>query len=141
MGAEGEGRCAGLEVGDDRQRVAVVRRGGGELGPGATDGGGASHVEAPGILVEHHVVRVGLESVGGDALGLLDQADRGVVDGRATQLQRAGAHGALAALHEVGVAVHQADLVHRDAELGAGQGGEGSVVALAVRRAAGVDRG
>ena len=103
--------------------------------------GRAGHVEAAVDLVEHDVVGVGLERVGGQLPGLVDEADRRLVHGRAAELQRARAHGALAALDEVGVAVHEADALHRDAELVAGEGGERGGVALPVRRAAGVDGG
>ena len=68
-------------------------------------------------------------------------ADRRLVHGRAAELQRARAHRALALGHEVGVAVHDRICVHRDAELVAGEHGEGGGVALPVRRGAGVDGG
>ena len=60
---------------------------------------------------------------------------------RTTQLQRARAPGAAAAAHQVGVALHQADALHRDARLCADDHRERRLVALAMRRGAGHHRG
>ena len=98
-------------------------------------------MEAGRVLVEHHVGLVGLEQLGGDARGLVDQVGGREEHGVAALLQRARAHGAVALRHEVGVAPDDVDLVHRDAGLLVGEHAPRGDVALAVRRGAGVDDG
>ena len=80
-------------------------------------------------------------AVAASCLALLDQLDGGLVDGRPALLQRARAHRPAADRHEVGVAPHELELVDRDAGLVAGDHRPRRVVALAVRRRAGVDDG
>ena len=113
----------------------------GEFGPGLRNGRGAGDVERAGILVEHDVGLVCFEQVGGQFLGLLDEFDRGLVHRRSTVLERARTHRAAAFGHEVGVAPHQGDAVHRDAGPLRGDHRPGRVVALAVRRGTGVHGG
>ena len=118
--------------------VALALRGDGEVGPGLGHRRRAGDVEGAVVLVEHDVGLVGLEQRCGQLLGLLDQLDRRLVDRGAALLQRARPHRAAALGHEVGVAPDQGDLVHRDAGLVAGDHRPRRVVALTVRRGAGV---
>jgi hypothetical protein len=98
-------------------------------------------VEPAVDLVEHDVVGVGLEQVGGQLPGPVDQLHRRLVHRGAAQLQGARAHGAVAALDQVGVAVDHPDLLDGDAQLLAGHHGERGVQALPVGRGPGVDGG
>src|SRR6266581_6849354 len=75
------------------------------------------------------------------AAGLVLDLDRGLVHGRAAELQRPRTIGTDADRDQVGVTVDDRDPVHRDAELVLHEHGPCGVVPLAVRRAAGVDRG
>src|ERR1700749_4282731 len=75
------------------------------------------------------------------AAGPVPDLDRGLVPGPAAELQRPRTIGTDADRDQVGVTVDDRDPVHRDAELVLHEHGPCGVVPLAVRRAAGVDRG
>ena len=81
-----------------------------------------------------------LKEVRGDPLPLGDHLLHGVVDGRAAHRQGAGAVGAHPEGDLLRVAVHDLDLVDRDAELARDDLGERRLVPLAVAVRSGVDR-
>ncbi len=90
-------------------------------------------------VLEHDVAFGRLQHVGRDLLGLgLDLVERLHDRGHADRA-RARAVGAHAELHLVGVAVHDADVVDRDAEPFGHELREGGLVALAVLVTAGED--
>ena len=97
----------GGEVGVEHQAAVGLGRDG-QLGPGLGDRGRAGDVEGAGVLVEHDVGDVGLEQLGGEALGVLDEFLGRLVDRGAALLERARAHGAAALRDEVGVAPDRA---------------------------------
>ena len=117
----------------------VLLGGGREVAPRPRHRRGAGHVEAARGGVELDVGDICLEQAGGDALGLLDESDGGLVHGGAALLQRTAAHRAEPHRSEVGVAPHEGEPVDVDARLRAGDHRPGGVVSLAVRRGAGVD--
>ena len=134
--------------GEHARRVAVAehlgRRLGGprrQLGPRQRAGRHAGDADRAGVGVDDDVGDVGLEQVGGEALGLLDEQLGGLVDGRAAELQRPRAARAAAGRDEVGVAVDEADAVDRDAGLVVDDHGERRLVALAVGERAGAHGG
>ena len=135
VGAEGEGRPGGVEVGHADQRVGAGG-GAGHLVPAHRDGGHAGHVEAAPAVVagvaQHQVVGIGLEQVGGGLPGEVVELAGGVVDGRAGHLHRAGAAGHRPGGDDVGVAEHDLDLVDGHAEAVGHEHGPGRLVALAV---------
>ena len=151
VGAERERRVALVEVGaggEQPRAVAVAEHLGGasaarrrELGPRQRAGRHAGDADRAGVGVDDDVGDVGLEQVGGEPLGLLDEQLGRLVDGRAAELQRARAAGAAAGRDEVGVAVDEADAVDRDAGLVVDDHGERRLVALAVGERAGAHGG
>ena len=141
VGAEGERRLVGLEVGLGAElgQSAVLLQPPGQLGPAQRRLGGARHVEGAGVEVEHHVLGVGLQRVGGELLGAVDEDLRGLAGGGAADLGRLGAVGAGAARHPVGVAGQHLDLVQVDAGALGHDLGERGLVALAVGEGPGAD--
>ena len=110
---------------------------GGDLGPGDAAVGDAADVEHRTLT--HDVVGAGLEEVGGDASRLLRDPP-GVDDGRHPAARDAAAPvGALALPDDLRVAVDDGDGLHGESELVGGELGEARLVALPVRRAAGLD--
>ena len=77
----------------------------------------AGHVEAAADLVEHDVVGVGLEQLGGELPRLVDELLRAWCTAAPPSCSEREPHRAAALGHQVGVAVDDVDLVHRDAEL------------------------
>ena len=88
---------------------------------------------------ELDVVLVGLEQVGGDALGLLDDLAGGLVDGDATHHQRPRAVGVHPLRARPGVAGDELDVVERHAEGVRDDLAPRGVVALTVRGRTGHD--
>ena len=113
--AEREGRCAGeiLRGGKTTGVGSVV----GDLGPRTRHHRGARHMEDPPGQVEHDIVGVCLEQVGGEFSGLGHDGLRRLLHRRATELQRARPEGADALRDLIGVAMDDGDLVERDAQL------------------------
>ncbi|CAB4882590.1 unannotated protein [freshwater metagenome] len=97
--------------------VGCGERGLRELGPAERARRNANHADVAGINVHHDVLHARLEEVSGEALGLVDHRLGRVEYRGAAELQRAGPTRATAAADEVGVALHETDLVHRDAGL------------------------
>jgi hypothetical protein len=119
------------------QRV-VVRHVGGERH--AAEGHllvGAGDLELAVLELDVGVGR--LQQVGGDLLALGDDLVHRLHDGRAAHGQRAAAVGAHAERHAAGVAVHDLDVLHRDAQLGRHHLRKGGLVALAVAVRTGED--
>ena len=149
VGPERERGVALVELalgGEHAERAAVTvaedlgrRLGGpaGELAPRQRAGRHAGHADGRRVDVDDDVGDVGLEQVGGQPLGLLDEGLGRLVHGRPAELQRARAAGAAALGDEVGVAVDEADLLHRDAGLVVDEHGERRLVALPVGERAG----
>ena len=71
VGAEREGRALGGEVG--RPMSASLGPGGGDLGPGRRRRRACRRRGTAGVGVEHDVVDVGLEQLGGQLPGLVDE--------------------------------------------------------------------
>ena len=144
VGPERERGVALVEValgGEHARRAAVtvaedlgrrLGRPAGELAPRQRTGRHAGHADGRRVDVDDDVGDVGLEQVGGQLLGLLDERLRRLVDRRPAELQRPGATGAAALGDEVRVAVDEADLLHRDAGLVVDEHGERRLVALPV---------
>lgn len=97
--------------------------------------------KAPLALVQLDVEPVGLEQVRGEPASPVEHLARRLEDGRAAELQRAGAERAHAPGHLVGVTVADRDLLERDAEGVGDEHGEAGVVALPVGAGAGVGGG
>ena len=136
--AEGERGRGRLEVALGLQAGAFGLAGvGRHLGPVERPGGSADHSERARVAVQHDVGRVGFEHLGGGLLGLFDHRLGCFEDRDAARLQRAGAAGAAAACHLVGVAVTHLDHVEVDAGHVGGYLGECRVMALPVVRRAG----
>ena len=70
-------------------------------------------MEHAALGVEHDVVSCALEHIGGALTSEVDERARRGVDRRAADLHRARSDGEAAALHLVGVAVHDLDVVDR----------------------------
>ena len=142
VGAERERRARGVEAGVDRQ---LARR-----WPWPRTARSAHDLDTAGVPATWNAPDSMSSSMSASAassawaasfLAGLGELDGGLVDGRAALLQRARAHRAVADGRQVGVAPHERELVDRDAGLGAGDHRPRGVVALAVRRRAGVDGG
>ncbi len=99
--------------------------------------GRARHGERP--VEELEVVLVGLQLVGGDRAGLVDDLVEGLVDGDAADGQRARPVGVEPDRADGGVGVEHLDVVDRDAELVGHQHRPRRLVALAVGRGAAHD--
>ena len=105
--AERERRLRGLEVdlGAQLGEAAGSPSRDGEIAPGERRLGRAGDVEAAVVDVEHHVLGVGLELVGGELLAALDDLLGGLAGGDAADLGRLRAVGARPARHRIGVAL------------------------------------
>ena len=140
--AERERRLGGLEVGLDAQLGRAGRprpAGAAQLGPRERGLRRAGDVEAAAVEVEDHVLGAGLELVGRQLPGLVDQRLRGLAGRGAADLGRLGAVGAGAARDGVGVALEHRDLLDRDPEPVGDDLRERRLVALALREGAGAD--
>jgi hypothetical protein len=91
----------------------------------------AGHREAAALGRELDVGHRGLEVLGGCLLALLDHARGGHQDRLALGVEAARAARAAALGQRLGIALADADLLHRDAELVGGEHGIGGLVALA----------
>ena len=93
----------------------------------------------PGRGIELDVGDVGFQEPGRNGLGLFDEADRRLVDGGATLLQRSAAHGAETDRSQIGVAPDEREAIDVDAGLRAREHRPRRLVALTVRRCPGED--
>src|SRR5207302_1294468 len=84
-------------------------------------------------------LRTGLELLGGQALGDLDDLFGGLAGRDAADLRRLGAVCAGAPRNDVGVSLQHRDLLDRDPETLRGDHRERRLVALALRQRAGLD--
>ena len=141
VGAERERGAGGVEAGVDR--AAARRRPCDSTARSAHDfdtAGVPATWNAPTSRSSSMSASAASSAWAASCLAVLDELDGRLVDRGAALLQRARAHRAVADRREVGVAPDERDLVDRDAGLGAGDHRPRRVVALAVRRRAGVDR-
>ncbi len=93
-----------------------------------------------GVVLELDVFHRRFHQVGGDFLAFGDNLVHGLHHGGTADREAAAAVGAHAEWNFSGIAVHDLNLVERDAELADDKLGEGGLVALAVAVGAGEDR-